>query len=129
MYFTPSLINTSSRCNVGHRKLLPGNFWTFLPISSYARKQSLIGGSSDWVFWKWSCESKLLQTLIKFLKIRLKEIFCSKAVTLHCAKHNSFIVCLYRKCVRWNSLTWMRKTHFYILFENLFSQKLVSYTS
>ena len=56
---------------------LPGHFWTFLHTSNYARKQVLNGGSSDWVYSKYGCECKLLQTLVKSLKICLKEFFCS----------------------------------------------------
>ena len=34
-----------------------------------------------------------------------------------------------KKCVHWDSLTSIRKTNFYILFENLFPQNLLSYTN
>ena len=73
-----------------HREILPGNFWAFFRNSNYARQQTLKSGSSDWSFWKCSYERTLLQTLVK---ICLKVIFCSKVVTLHYAKLNSFIVC------------------------------------
>ena len=89
--FKCDLIIYCSIENVGHRELLPGNFWAFFRNSNYARQQALKSGSSDWSFWKCSCERKLLQTLVK---ICLKVIFCSKVVTLHYAKLNSFIVCL-----------------------------------
>ena len=55
--------------NVVQRELLPGHFWTFLHTSNYARKQVLIGGSSDWVYSECGCECKLLQTLVKSLKM------------------------------------------------------------
>ena len=63
--------------NVVQRELLPGHFWTFLHTSNYARKQVLIGGSSDWLYSEYGCECKLLQTLVKSLKICLKEFFFS----------------------------------------------------
>ena len=66
--------------NVVHRELLPGNFWTFLHNSNYTHKQALSGGSSDWAFSKYCCECKLLQTLVKSLKICLKEFFVVKLV-------------------------------------------------
>ena len=63
--------------NVVQHELLPGHFWTLLHTSNYDRKQVLNGSSSDWVHSKYGCECKLLQTLVKSLKICLKEFFCS----------------------------------------------------
>ena len=59
--------------NVVHREVLRRKFWTFLHNSNYTCKQALNGGSFDWAYSKDGCECKLLQTLIKSLKICLKE--------------------------------------------------------
>ena len=61
--------------NVVQRELLPAHFWTFLHTSNYARKQVLNGGSSDWAYSKYGCESKFLQVFVKSLKICLKDFF------------------------------------------------------
>ena len=60
--------------NVVQRELLPAHFWTFLHTSNYARKQVLNGGSSDWAYSKYGCESKLLQAFVKSWKY---VFFCS----------------------------------------------------
>ena len=53
--------------NVGHREILPGNFWDFFRNSNYARQQALKSGSSDLSFWECGYERKLLQLLQIFL--------------------------------------------------------------
>ena len=75
--------------NVVQHELLPGHFWTLFHTSNYDHKQVLHDGSSDWVHSKYGCECKLLQTLVKSLKICLKEFFCS--------------IFIYKVCSRWLS--------------------------
>ena len=79
--------------NVVQHELLPGHFWTLLRTSNYDRNQVLNGGFSDWVQSKYGCEWKLLQTLVKSLKICLKEFFCSifiyKVCSLRLSDHDS----------------------------------------
>ena len=62
--FKCDLIIYCSIENVGHRELFPGNFWTLLRTSKYARQQASKRRSSDWAFRKYGCERKLLQILV-----------------------------------------------------------------
>ena len=87
--------------NVVQHELLPGHFWTLLHTLNYDRKQVLNGGSSDWGHSKYGCECKLLQILVKYLKICLKDFF---------------LVFLYIKCAHCDYLTRIQKINFCILF-------------
>ena len=91
----------------------------FLRTSNYTRQQALKSSSSDWAFWKYCCEHKLLQTLVKSLKVCLKEIFLVK-LSLYIVQNITLLL-----FVHLDSQTRMQKTHFYIIFEKLFLQKLV----
>ena len=97
--------------NAVHRKLLSGNIWIFLHTSNCTRKQALYGGSSDWAFSKHSFECKLLQTLVKSLKICLKEVFVVKLVFYIVQNMTFFIVFPNIKRVHWDSLARIQKTH------------------
>ena len=93
----------------------PWKLLDFLRTSNYARQQALKSGSSDLAFWKYGCELKLQQTLVKSLKICLKEIFCSKDV-------QSITLLLF---VHGDSLTRMEKTHFTFYLKTFFLKNIV----
>ena len=97
--------------NVVQHELFPGHFWTLLHTSNYDRRQVLNGGSSDLVQSKYGCECKLQKTLVKSLKICLREFFWS--------------ILIYKVCSMWLSDQDSKDS----LLHSISPRKPVSYTT